>query len=365
MSNELKDIQRPKIIHLKKGELLFAKGDEGGTMMLIKTGELNIFTKVQGKEISLKKMGPGEVIGTASCLTGSPRAASAKALAACELIQYTAHQLQDRMAELPGWVGVVVKDITSIITEMNDKYSDAIKRIDDISRKGFTPLQKARLISNCIGTLTPMMGRDIDDKKAMFMSDLLPLVSQVVGITEEEMQPVVDVLMETGLIKVTIDPEKKKKYLSADYAKKNLLFAKFVQEAAYGTNRKLVQAQITPKQKRMSTALVRYAKSTGGSLGKPVTFNQTQLQDELKPKTTVTYHRETIMALGELSLFTIDKAAKPYTISFVPTKVSRMMAFIEAYHRIVALDGPKKADDGAPTKTATKPAAKPAIKKAS
>lgn len=356
MSQELKDIQRPVAVQLKKGQLLFSKGDEGGTMFLIKSGELNIFTVSQGKEISLKKMGPGEVLGTASCLTGSPRAASAKALSACELSQYTAHQLQGKMAEMPGWVGVVVKDITSILGDMNVKYTEAMNRIDSIGRKGFTPLQKARLITNCIGTLTPMMGRDIDDKKAMFMADLLPLVSQMVGIPEEDMQPVVDVLMETGLMKVAIDPEKKKKYLSADYAKKNLLFAQFVQDAAHGANRKLVQAQISPKQKRMSTALIRYAKSTGAALGKNVTLSQTELQDELKPKTTVTYHRETIMALGELSLFTVDSSRKPYTIAFVPTKVSRMMAFIEAYHRIVALDEPAKSDQ--PAKRTTQPTKK-------
>lgn len=343
MSSEFKDIQRPATIQLKKGELLFAKGDEGGTMYLIKSGEVSIFTTAQGKEIPLKTMGPGEVLGTASCLTGDPRAASVKALASAELMQYTAHQLQDKVAAMPGWLGVVVKDITAIIRDMNGKYTEAMKQIDLIARKGFTPLQKARLVTNSIGTLVPLMGRDIDDKKSMFMTDLLPLVSQVVGINEEDMQPVIDILTETGLIKVAIDPEKKKKYLSADYAKKNLLFAQFVQEAAYGTNRKLVQAEITPKQKRMATALIRLAKSAGGSLGKSVTFNQSQLQEDLKPKTTVTYHRETIMALGELSLFTLDTARKPYTISFVPTKVSRMMAFIEAYHRIVALDDPKAA----------------------
>lgn len=342
MTQAFKDIKRPESVFLKKGEVLFSKGDEGGTVYLIKSGEVQIYTTSEGKDIALKTMKQGEVLGTASCLTGSPRIASAKALAPAELSQYTAHQLQAKMTELPGWVGVVVKDITLIIGDMNAKYTQAIERIDAITRKGLTAKQKAHLVTNTIGTLTPRLGRDIDDKKAMYYEDLMPIVAEIIGQNEEDLQPIVDILLEAGLIKLTIDPERKKKYLSAEYAKKNLLFAQFLRESEYGANKKLVEAQLTPKQKRMITALVRYAKSTGSSLGKPVKFGEDQLAGQLKPKTTVSYHKETIVTLGELSLFEVEIKRDLLTIAFVPAKVSRMMAFVDAYHKINALEVPEQ-----------------------
>lgn len=338
----MKDIKQPDTIHLQKGEVLFTKGDAGGTVYLIKKGELSVFTMSEGKEIALARMGQGEVIGTASCLTGSPRFASAKATAATELTQYTAHQLRKKVSEMPGWVGIIIKDITTIIGDMNGKYAEAIERIDAISRKGFTAKQKAQLIANSIGTLTPRLGRDIDDKKAMFIDDLIPLVSEVLGIEEAELQPIIAILVDTGLLKLTIDPERKKKYIAADYAKKNLLFAQFLRESSYGTNRKLVEADITPKQKRLANALVRYAKATGASLGQSVKFGEGELEGQLKAKTTVTFHTETMVTLGELSLFEVDLTGKEITISYVPAKVSRMMAFIEAYHRIAEVDVPEQ-----------------------
>jgi len=99
-------------IPLPAGALLFAEGDLGASAYLIDSGEIEVFVLRDGGEILLARRGPGEIVGEMAILDNGPRSASARAVAACELILITAEQIAHRIADtdpiLRMCLGVVI-----------------------------------------------------------------------------------------------------------------------------------------------------------------------------------------------------------------------------------------------------------------
>ena len=69
----------------KPGETIFAAGDKGDKMYVIRSGEVEI--ERDGKIV--EKLGPGGIFGEMALIDGAPRAATAKAKTACEVAPIT------------------------------------------------------------------------------------------------------------------------------------------------------------------------------------------------------------------------------------------------------------------------------------
>lgn len=64
-----------------KGTAIFEKDDAGSSMMVVLTGRVRIWNvSREGKEVTLRVIGPGEVFGEIALLDGKPRSANAEAL---------------------------------------------------------------------------------------------------------------------------------------------------------------------------------------------------------------------------------------------------------------------------------------------
>ncbi len=73
--------RRGHLVHYDKGEVMFRRGDEGASMMLILAGSVKISnTTIDGREAVLNFLGPGDVNGEITVLDGLDRTATAIAL---------------------------------------------------------------------------------------------------------------------------------------------------------------------------------------------------------------------------------------------------------------------------------------------
>lgn len=63
-----------------EGEVLFAEGDPGGSLLLLADGVLEVRVAVDGADTPLERLRAGDVLGEISLLTGQPRSASVVAL---------------------------------------------------------------------------------------------------------------------------------------------------------------------------------------------------------------------------------------------------------------------------------------------
>jgi CRP-like cAMP-binding protein len=72
---------RGRLTRFAKGEVIFRRGDEGSSMMLILTGSVKISnTAIDGREVVLNFLGPSDVNGEITVLDGLERTADATVL---------------------------------------------------------------------------------------------------------------------------------------------------------------------------------------------------------------------------------------------------------------------------------------------
>ena len=78
---------KAKIVHLDKGQELFAEGDAGDAVYLIRSGMVKVAKASGGREIVLSYLVSGNFFGEAALLSGAPRTASASAIFPTDLIR--------------------------------------------------------------------------------------------------------------------------------------------------------------------------------------------------------------------------------------------------------------------------------------
>jgi CRP-like cAMP-binding protein len=83
-----------------RGTLIFARGDEGSSMMAVLVGRVRISAvSADGKEVTLNVIGMGEIFGEIALLDGQPRSADATA------VEDTVLMVVERRQFLPFLVG--------------------------------------------------------------------------------------------------------------------------------------------------------------------------------------------------------------------------------------------------------------------
>jgi EAL domain-containing protein (putative c-di-GMP-specific phosphodiesterase class I) len=85
-------------IELPAGTLLFSEGDNGNAAYLIQSGEVEIFATRDGKDLSLARRGPGDMVGEMAVIVPGRRSASARIIADCILLVVTKAQIGHRVA---------------------------------------------------------------------------------------------------------------------------------------------------------------------------------------------------------------------------------------------------------------------------
>jgi hypothetical protein len=80
------------------GELVYAEGDEGSSLYVVRAGELEI----SRGGAPLERVGPGRFFGELSTLDGVPRSTSVRALAPAQLLRVSREDLLALMEEAPA-----------------------------------------------------------------------------------------------------------------------------------------------------------------------------------------------------------------------------------------------------------------------
>ncbi|HAR41840.1 MAG TPA: hypothetical protein DCS07_04300, partial [Bdellovibrionales bacterium] len=99
--------------HLKKGELLFAEGENSRAMYFLKTGMLRIFKKKGESHIEIDTIHSGQVVGELAFLDGNPRSASGEALTECDLVEVSGPVFQDVLTKMPDWLKILLKTVVA------------------------------------------------------------------------------------------------------------------------------------------------------------------------------------------------------------------------------------------------------------
>lgn len=115
-----------RIRTLKKGEILFQRGDEDHNLYGIINGMMRISTSTgNDKEIILNMLEEGDILGEIAFLDGLPRTADATALEKCTIFSLSRHEFQPLIADEPELAQHIIDLLCERLRWMSEALEDA------------------------------------------------------------------------------------------------------------------------------------------------------------------------------------------------------------------------------------------------
>ena len=104
---------RLKWRHLAGGETLFRAGDPGDALYIVITGRLSFAGDDNGRTTARGEIGPGEMVGEFSLLTGEPRSATAYAIRDTDLVELSRPLFEELTRQCPQLMFHLARNIIS------------------------------------------------------------------------------------------------------------------------------------------------------------------------------------------------------------------------------------------------------------
>ena len=172
------------------GTVIFQRGDEGNYMIAIFNGrvKLSLITP-QGKELAIRHMEPGTILGEMAILDGEPRSADATAVTATE-----------------GYV-LAKRDLLPIITERSETAETVIRFLCARIRETTERLETmalydldSRVARFFLATLKQIHGMELPDRANLQMELSQTEIAAIVGCSRPKMNRAIVSLEEAGAI---------------------------------------------------------------------------------------------------------------------------------------------------------------------
>lgn len=120
-----------EILELGKGDAVITEGELSRTLYLLISGSCLITKEQEGANIRLSRLGPGDIFGEMSWISGKPRQSNVVANEKSLLLQMDEHFFERLEPELSN----KMKDyMIQLLTERLDKMNEAIMRISKLMR---------------------------------------------------------------------------------------------------------------------------------------------------------------------------------------------------------------------------------------
>jgi NTE family protein len=94
-------LEKCDTIDLKRGDVLFRKGDESNALYIVSEGELSVLDEIPGQRVFLAGLHEGEIFGEMAFLDGRPRSASVSAVKDSVVLRFTKEDFIRMVVEAP------------------------------------------------------------------------------------------------------------------------------------------------------------------------------------------------------------------------------------------------------------------------
>jgi len=136
----------------RKGQIVFAEGDSGDSLLVVTTGRLKAFsTSAQGDEFVLAVVGPGEVLGELSLADGGLRSATVSALVATSVLRLPRDDVLAAAAAEPALMYSLLAALAAVIRRLTGDAADLVF-LDLPRRVGKLLLAQKRAASGSLAT---------------------------------------------------------------------------------------------------------------------------------------------------------------------------------------------------------------------
>ena len=116
---------------LKSGEVLFRDGDAGDAAFIVDSGHVGIYKIVEGEEVELATLNPGELFGEMAIVDGSKRMAHALAKEDSVVIEIPAAALEMRLAKVDPFLKALMNILVNNLRSVHQAYMKRARSIND------------------------------------------------------------------------------------------------------------------------------------------------------------------------------------------------------------------------------------------
>lgn len=117
---------------IQRGETIIVQGEMGVSAFLIQSGDVVVFTELDGKRVELARMGPGQIVGEMALVVDSPRTATVQALTDCNLIVITRDTLRDKLQKSDPTIRALVSMLMKRLAQSNKALLRKGGNLDDM-----------------------------------------------------------------------------------------------------------------------------------------------------------------------------------------------------------------------------------------
>lgn len=115
---------------LAAGETLFTQGDEGDTMFVITTGEIQISRVVDGQKTVLANLGSGEFLGEMSLVNQEARSATGVATQATTLMVYNKEKFTELLTTRPLIAQRIIERLADRLRQTTEQLTKLKSQLD-------------------------------------------------------------------------------------------------------------------------------------------------------------------------------------------------------------------------------------------
>ncbi len=116
---------------LQKGEILFRDGEPGNAAFIVESGCVGIFKLVDGEEVELATLSPGELFGEMAIIDGSRRMANAVAKEETVVVEIPAKTLESKLAKSDPFLRAIMKILVNSLRSVHQAYMRRARSLTD------------------------------------------------------------------------------------------------------------------------------------------------------------------------------------------------------------------------------------------
>ena len=323
-----------EVLTLRPGQVLFEQGDPGGDLYFIQAGKIEIYRTNNQNEIPLAIMAAGEIIGIMTCTTNDPRMASARATEESVVKRIHHDNIQKMMGNLPPWMKIIMKDFTNRLSQMNKNYSNSIMTIKTLNVNQITKLYTGTQVAATLANLAPLVKVKIDEVDGVYIEEIIDRIVEFLNRPKDEIKDIMDIFADSGMIKVSKEPERKRSYITVANCQSLKNFCTWILQAKSGQTRKILNTTFSNRERRTITSLVRFAVKIGLKVESSVKIGISDLEQSMEKSIGQKFEFDAIEQAIKLKLLTLEGVGPDRKICFVPLELSRTMAHLIAYKKL-------------------------------